>query len=241
MKIRSIWLTKIAARLIVGILRLIYATCRHKYVYFPGTNAFDASIPDRFLFCTWHDELVFPLFMGKPRHMSALVSKHQDGSYLSETMHLLDVQPYRGSSNRGGAQAMRQLLDAAERVHITITPDGPRGPRHVIKDGIVFLASRTGQSIVPMACGCRRGFRIKGSWTDMLIPLPFTTVFGVLDRPIAVAPNLPREALDEVTQQIQAAMDQLHMRLDDWVAGRIATIDWPETAAESSDFVSQAA
>ncbi len=222
-------LTKLAARLVVGVLRLLFATCRRKYAPFPGTDAYDATIPGRFLYSVWHDLLLFPLFVDKPHHMSALVSKHQDGSYLSESMHLLNVEPYRGSTNRGGAQAVRQLLDVAERNHITITPDGPRGPRHVLKEGIVFLASRTGLPIVPMACGCRRGFRIKGSWTDMLIPFPFTTVYGVLDQPILVPPDLSRQQMAEYTARVQLAMDQLQQRLDDWIAGRVERFEFNHT------------
>jgi lysophospholipid acyltransferase (LPLAT)-like uncharacterized protein len=227
-------LTKLAARLIVGSLRIIFATCRKQYAPFPGTNAYDAAIRNRFLYSVWHDLLVFPLFVDKPHHMSALVSKHQDGSYLSESMHLLNVEPYRGSTNRGGAQAVRQLLDVVDRKHITITPDGPRGPRHVLKDGIVFLASRTGQAIVPMACGCRRGFRIKGSWTDMLIPLPFTTVYGSLGRPIHVPPDLSRQQLAEYTARVQQGMEQLQAQLDDWIAGRNDGIEFNQTESQQA-------
>ena len=234
MRIRSVMLTKLAARLIVGTLRMIFFTCRRKLVLFPGTNACDASIPDRFLYCVWHDLIVFPLFIDKLHHMSALVSRHQDGSYLSESMHLLNVQPYRGSTNHGGAQAVRQLLDVAERRHITITPDGPRGPRHQLKEGIVFLASRTGMAIVPMACGCRRGFRIKGSWTDMLIPRPFTTIYGALDRPIHVPPNLSREQLADYTARVQQAMDRLHEQLDDWIAGRIEAVEFSRSEPQKA-------
>ncbi len=121
---------------------------------------------------------------------------------------------------------MRQLLDVAEQQHITITPDGPRGPRQVMKQGIVFLASRTGQAILPMACGCRWGFRIKGSWTDMLIPLPFARVHGVLGRPIPVPAELSRQQLLDVTARVQEAMDQLHVQLNDWIAGRIERIEF---------------
>ncbi len=234
MKIRSVLLTKLAARLIVGSLRLIFATCRKKYASFPGTNAYDATISGRFLYSVWHDGIVFPLFMGQPQHMSALVSKHQDGSYLSESMHLLNVEPYRGSTNRGGAQAVRQLLDAAERLHITITPDGPRGPRHVLKEGIIFLASRTGQAIVPMACGCRHGFRIKGSWTDMLIPFPLTTVYGSLGRPIHVPPDLSRQQFVEYSARVEQAMFRLQEQLEDWIAGRTKGIEFSHTEPQNA-------
>jgi lysophospholipid acyltransferase (LPLAT)-like uncharacterized protein len=172
--------------------------------------------------------------MDRPYHMSALVSKHQDGSYLSESMHWLHVTPYRGSTNRGGAQAVRQLVDAAERLHITITPDGPRGPRRTMKDGIVFLASRSGQAIVPMAFGCRRGVRINGTWTDMLLPLPFTRVYLASAEPIHVPSDLSREQLVDYTARVQQAMDDLAARLEGWIAGRTIGLDQPKTTARAA-------
>ncbi len=220
MKIRSLWLTRIAACLIVTSLRALFATCRREFAWLPGLNGYDPDLPDRFLYCVWHDEIAFPLFMGRPYYMSALVSKHQDGSYLSESMRWLHVTPYRGSTNRGGAQAVRQLIGAAERLHITITPDGPRGPQRTMKDGIVFLASRSGQAIVPMAFGCRRGVRIKGTWTDMLLPLPFTRVYLASAQPIHVPSDLSREQLVDYTARVQQAMDDLAARLEDRIAGR---------------------
>lgn len=228
MRIRSQWLTKFTAWLVVTSLKLLFATCRKEFAIFPGTNGWDASVSGRFLFAVWHDVLFFPLLVAKPRHMSALASRHQDGSYVAEILRLLNVQPFRGSTNRGGAQALRQLLDAAERQHITLTPDGPRGPRREMKDGIVFLASRTGLPIVPAAFGCRRGVRVKGTWTDMLLPRPFTTTYCILGEPIHVPAELTREEIDQQTRRVQEATDQLYARVEDWAAGRIARPEMQE-------------
>ncbi len=174
MRIRSERLTKFVAWLVVVTLKLLFATCRKEFAIFPGTNGWDPDLPGRFLYSAWHDVLFFPLLMAKPHNGSALTSRHRDGAYVAETLRLLNVAPYRGSTTRGGAQALRQLLNVAEQQHVTITPDGPRGPRREMKDGIVFLASRTGLTIVPAAFSCRRGVRFRGTWTDMLLPLPFT-------------------------------------------------------------------
>ncbi len=47
----------------------------------------------------------------------------------------------RGSSSRGGRQAYRQLLQALEeKGRVFITPDGPRGPEYVVKEGSVKSA-----------------------------------------------------------------------------------------------------
>ncbi len=228
MRFRSERLTKFVAWTVVAILKLLFATCRKEFAIFPGTNGWDPDLPGRFLYCVWHDVLFFPLLMAKPHNGSALTSRHQDGAYVAETLRLLNVSPYRGSTTRGGAQALRQLLNVAEQQHVTITPDGPRGPRREMKDGIVFLASRTGLTIVPAAFSCRRGVRFRGTWTDMLLPLPFTTTYCILGEPIAVPADLTREEIDFNRQRVQDAMDRLYARVEDWAAGRAERLEFEE-------------
>lgn len=228
MRVRSEWLTKFVARLVVATLKLLFATCRKEWALYPGTSGWDPNLPDRFLYAVWHDVLFFPLLMAKPHNGSALTSRHQDGAYVAETLRLLNVAPYRGSTTRGGAQALRQLLNVVEQLHVTITPDGPRGPRREMKDGIVFLASRTGLTIVPAAFTCRRGVRFKGTWTDMLLPLPFTTTYCILGEPIPVPADLTREEIDFNRQRVQEAMDRLYARVEDWAAGRAKRLEFEE-------------
>lgn len=228
MRIRSERLIKFVAWLVVATLKVLFATCRKEFAIFPGTNGWDPDLLDRFLYSVWHDVLFFPMLMAKPHNGSALTSRHHDGAYVAETLRLLNVSPFRGSTTRGGAQAIRQLLNVAEHLHITITPDGPRGPRREMKDGIVFLASRTGMTIVPAAFSCRRGVRFRGTWTDMLLPLPFTTTYCILGEPIAVPANLNREEIELNRQRIQDAMDRLYARVEDWAAGRAVRLEFEE-------------
>lgn len=231
MKIRRGWWTKWVVRFVVATMKLLFATCRKEFVIFPGTNGWDPHVPDRFLFSVWHDVLLFPLLVSRPQKMSALTSRHQDGAYIAEILRLLNVEPYRGSSTRGGAQAVRQLLNVASQFHITLTPDGPRGPRREMKVGLVFLASRTGLPIVPAAFGCRRGVRIKGAWTDMLLPVPFTTTYCILGEPIHIPADLTREEIDDNKQRVQEAMNRLYARVDDWAAGRDGRVETKEATS----------
>ena len=232
MRIRSPLLTRLAARAAVLLVRLLFATCRvQARLEVPGINPYDGTGDRRFLFCVWHDHILMTCFTGRPQNMAGLVSRHQDGSYLADAMKLLGITPIRGSSSRGGAQAMRQMFDAARGLHIAITPDGPRGPRRQAKSGIVFLASRSGRAIVPTAFACRRAWRIKGSWTDMLFPQPFTTIYAIGGHPLAVPPDLTREQLEQYTARLQAEMQRLDTELTRWLAGEPSPTDAAEHRA----------
>jgi len=210
MRIRSRLLTKIVANLIVLSGRIVFATARKSFdLQDPDTSAYDPNGRERYLYCVWHDTILFPLFMGRHCHSAGIVSRHQDGSYLAETMKRIKVKPVRGSSGKGGAQALRESIAVTHDHHITITPDGPRGPEHVMKDGIVYLASKSGRRIAPLTYQCSRYWRLRANWTDLIIPKPFSRVTLIVGQPISVPGKLSREQLDEYTALVQAAMDDL--------------------------------
>ncbi len=215
MKIRSKLLTKLIAIVIVGFLKLLFRTTRIELIWaLPELNAYEYDGPKRFLYCVWHDQMAFPIFAGKPKHMSTLVSRHQDGSFLAESMRLVGISAVRGSTKRGGTQAVRQMMSVAEGKHITITPDGPRGPRRKIKNGIVFLASHSGRPIVPLAFSYHRFWSIQGSWTDLVLPQPFTKVYCLAGTPIHVPPGLTRDELNRYAEVLQQAMENLQAEAD---------------------------
>ena len=214
MKIRSVFVTKLAAFLAVGLLRILFRTLHVELrPARPGLVAYGPTGQDRFLYCTWHDSILMPIFAGRPWKMAALVSRHQDGSYLAEAMKRVGITPIRGSTYRGGTAALKQLITEAQDKHITITPDGPRGPRRKMKPGIVFLASQTGRPIVPMLFACPRAWRIRGNWTDLVIPKPFSTIIGLSGEPIHVPSNLSREGIQQHMGRVQQAMDELAARV----------------------------
>ncbi len=217
MKIRSQYLTQLAAWLGVSCLRMLFWTLKKEFRIAGDDQellAYNRDVQGRYLYCTWHDSIVMPLFMGKPYHMAALVSQQQDGTYLAETMKLLGVESVRGSSKKGAVKALRESLTTADDHHITITPDGPRGPRRQMKDGIIFLASKSGRPIVPMSFECECCWHIKGRWTDLVIPKPFSTVTMILEAPIAVPSDASRDEIIAFTQTVQQVMDEVYDRAE---------------------------
>lgn len=197
---------------IVTFVRLLFKTCRVQIqAEVAEVNPYETTGDQHYLYCVWHDQIVMTVFTGRPKNMAGLVSAHQDGSYVAETMRLCGIAAVRGSSKRGGSRAMRELLDRVRDFHVAITPDGPRGPRHKLKTGIVFLASHSGRAIIPTAYGCRRAWRIRGNWTDMLIPQPFTKIYARGGSPFVVPFGIDRDELEQYTQRLEAEMARLEV------------------------------
>ncbi|MBM79998.1 MAG: hypothetical protein CMJ78_05325 [Planctomycetaceae bacterium] len=220
MKIRSPLIIKPAAWIVVTFLKAIFGSLKNHFHVAEGTNPYDPDTTEKFLYCIWHDEFLVPSFAGKSK-VAALVSRHSDGSFLSSAFECVDIKPVRGSTSRGGAEAIRQLLDSVDDRHICITPDGPRGPRHELKQGIIYIASKSGRRIVPSAYVSEREWRIKGNWTDQMIPKPFSNLHLFTGEPIAVPPDLSREDIDHYMELVQKEMDRLNELCQRTIRGEV--------------------
>lgn len=229
MKIRSPLLNRCLGWLIIVALRALFRTVRLEFVsedprYDPAAT--DAPVS---LFSLWHDAIAIPILIRdryrNEHSVCALVSRHQDGSVLVDALRHTRIEAVRGSTSRGGVRAVRELLQRVRQSHVFITPDGPRGPRRQLKDGILFLASQSGRPIVPVASTARPAWVFRGNWTDLLIPRPFSRAVCVLGRPMIVPPDVSRAELDSYRHRLQAEMERLHD-----VAERIASGVEPQDA-----------
>jgi lysophospholipid acyltransferase (LPLAT)-like uncharacterized protein len=194
----ALWYQQGAASLVFAFERLLILSLRFRW---KDPSGFFETIAERpVIFCLWHNRLAlsmatYRLYVRKhrPTHpLAALVSASKDGALLAAILERFGVQPVRGSSSRRGPQALLELTSWAERGYdLAITPDGPRGPRNVVQEGVISLAQLTGLSIVPMGYRARRKFTFS-SWDRFQLPAPFTVCEMVFEAPIQVA----REATD---------------------------------------------
>jgi lysophospholipid acyltransferase (LPLAT)-like uncharacterized protein len=118
------------------------------------------------------------------------------------------IQPVRGSTSRGGLEAVREILSLPD-LHLAMTPDGPRGPRRQMKEGIIYIASRSGRPVIPTALLADRYWSVPGSWTDMMIPKPFSKVLLISGTPIMIPEQLPREEMSAWAELLQSEMERL--------------------------------
>lgn len=225
-RLRNRHFIRMIARALTMVFRALYSSCRIRVIEgVPLTSPFADSKENRYIYCTWHDGILNSLFCGRVRKCAALTSRHADGEYVAEMMLATGIQPVRGSEGRGGTAAARQLLAAAEDMHVVVTTDGPRGPRRKIKPGIIFLASQTGCPIVPVACSGSLAWKPKGRWTDLLVPLPFSTAYVLGGTLMWVPPDVRRDQLAAYCQELQVRMDQLQELADQLAAGKITLED----------------
>ena len=176
-----------------------------------------AGLPAVFSF--WHEHLPLmpalamlarrsPAYRPAPIH--ALVSKHHDGQVIGAVVRQFGIEPVLGSSSRGGATGLRQMLRLL--LHggmVGITPDGPQGPRREAAEGVAQLAALAGVPILPCAAQTSRRIVLR-TWDRMALPLPFGRGVVVCGPAITV----PRDGWRDTLPAITAAMNQVADRAD---------------------------
>lgn len=210
MKIRFRWLNLCLSYVATFCLRVLFLTVRvtHFHIEPEGTPYVRPKGTARFTFCMWHDHILMAVFSRRTWNLAGLISQHRDGGYLADSVLIAGIRPVRGSTSRGGAEAVAEILSQPE-LHLAMTPDGPRGPRRTMKEGIIFIASRSGRPIVPTALTADRSWSFPGNWTNMLIPKPFSQALLIAGTPIHVPVDLPREHMKQWAEFLQKEMDRL--------------------------------
>ena len=171
------------------------------------------------IYIFWHEYILFPLYLRGHCNLSMLLSRHRDAEILSHVAHHLGFDFVRGSTNRGGVAAMRQLLDKSRRMHLAITPDGPRGPRRQLAPGAVYLASRLGMPLVALGFGFDRPWRVP-SWDRFAVPRPFSRGRAVVSPEIHVPADLDRTGLEQFRQKTEATLNHMTEEAESWAESR---------------------
>jgi lysophospholipid acyltransferase (LPLAT)-like uncharacterized protein len=137
------------------------------------------------------------------RTFSGLISASKDGAWLAGFFRMLGISAIRGSSSRGGREAVTALIDELRAGHdIGITPDGPRGPCYDFKPGAFIVARRGGVPLVLVGAEFSAAWRLH-SWDRFYLPRPFSRVRIHCRR--TQPADLPRDR-DEAIAQLRAQL-----------------------------------
>jgi lysophospholipid acyltransferase (LPLAT)-like uncharacterized protein len=181
-------------------------------------SAEDFYAADRpFIFAYWHSDLIVALRIGLEelhRHpIVVMVSPSRDGLMMANLLGGGGMTVVRASSNRGGMEGfMAFARKLRSGMNGSMAVDGPRGPRRIVKNGVIRLSQMTGVPIIPFAVGYERQVTI-GSWDRLRIPLPFTTASAVCGTPIHINRKLSLEESDAEAEKLGHILVDLRKRL----------------------------
>lgn len=155
----------------------------------------------------WHEQLVaFPVIFGLFNPFSVLCSPHSDGRVIGYIIRRFGFRAIWGSSNRQPTAALRALVrEVKEGRAVVISPDGPRGPAHILAPGAVSLAMMTGAPIIPVVWRTRRQWRA-GGWDRMRFMKPFGRGIILYGEPIFVPKTSDRAELERWRQDVEARL-----------------------------------
>jgi len=173
------------------------------------------------IYATWHEDLFVNGNGFNDCNIHVMISSSSDGDFGTNIVKHLGYGAIRGSSGRNGVRALREMIRNVEGTNVGITPDGPKGPRRVVKEGTTYIASRTGMPIVAMgtAYSCATRF---SSWDRMALAWPRSRAVVCLWPALSVPADADSEQLQAYTQQLQSNMflanERAQKLLTEWVS-----------------------
>jgi lysophospholipid acyltransferase (LPLAT)-like uncharacterized protein len=184
---------KSLGRLAYWIYRIYSATFRYR-LYSEDPAALEHSLAklnrltpepgEAFLCAFWHQDGLSLLPYCSKRNIVAMVSGSKDGTIMATVLEGFGYLTTRGSSSRGGVKAFVASLKMIRKgYHFTTPVDGPRGPIHKTKEGVIRLAEKSGQPILPFRAWPRQYITIWKAWDKAKLPLPFARIDIVIGRP----------------------------------------------------------
>ncbi|HJE03801.1 hypothetical protein AAX26_00679 [Aliarcobacter thereius] len=164
---------RFAPKILYYLVKIIYATNKKIY-HHPKDNG------ETFIISMWHADLMSQPYnyfaFKKDGIVSAMISENRDGEIIAKLVENFNIGAVRGSSSKGGAKALINALKELKAGNeVAITPDGPRGPRYSIADGIVVIAQKSSKKIRCFNAIPTRYWQFN-SWDKFILPKPFGTI-----------------------------------------------------------------
>jgi lysophospholipid acyltransferase (LPLAT)-like uncharacterized protein len=203
------WFSTILAYLVKAYVWLLFATCKQQLTIAPGAHEFLNN--KSAIVAVWHGRiLVFPKFATRFAKFCGVVSYHGDAEIVSSVIKSYGHFVARGSSRRGGANALREVIAMiARNIPICVTPDGPKGPRFKLKGATVTLSAKHNIPVIAVCYSASRAI-IFNSWDRFILPLPIISKLYI----DAAEPVFLKDDSDEAVSGLEAAMLKQVQTLD---------------------------
>ena len=202
---------KLLSILLYLIIRLLNLSYRYKFINREVFEKSKKAHPQGIHACAfWHQNIIATFLAHLGESYVVMASASKDGELIANALKWVGHHPVRGSSKRGGTQALELMIEKmkTESLCSVLTVDGPRGPSKKCKRGVVEIAKQTGALIQPIYA-IAESFWIFNSWDKFRLPKPFTTVRVLYGEPLKVPSNITIEEITHYQELVEQALNKL--------------------------------
>jgi lysophospholipid acyltransferase (LPLAT)-like uncharacterized protein len=166
------------------LVKIIYLTNK-KVFHHPKLKDDEA-----FIFVAWHGDLLSQptnYFKARPNGIvKTMISQSKDGEIIAKVYSFLGIGSIRGSSSKGATKALISTIkEIKSGCDVALTPDGPRGPRFSVADGVIAIAQKSGARIVVLNSIPSSFWQFK-SWDKFILPKPFGKIDFYMSEPFDI-------------------------------------------------------
>ncbi len=169
---------------------------------------------EKCIFALWHAHQCGVFSCNQNRKTAIMVSNSKDGEIISRAANAMGVETVRGSQNRGGAKASLELIKKIqnENVNGALTIDGPKGPKRIVKKGIIEIAKMTDTPIVPAVWWSPQKTFLKfNSWDEFRFPLIGTKLVMLFGEPIYIPKDPSDEEVEQIRKKVEDSLNELYI------------------------------
>jgi len=161
-----------------------------------------------FILAFWHSQLMMIGFAWKKKqNVNILASSHSDGRFgaiVGKYFNLNNIQ----TSEKNKSVSLRSIFKLLnDNNYIGITPDGPRGPKEIVSEGIIKIAKTSKVPIIPIGFWSSKNFKLK-SWDSFLITLPFSKCSFVWNKPLEIPNNIQENQIQHYQQILEKKINE---------------------------------
>lgn len=217
MRIRSELVDKLGGLAVATVSRLWMRTLDYRAAFYDArVDPVHPQFQPPAIFLFWHEYIPFLFYLRGHCRISMLLSRHQDAEWLSRAARHMGFSTVRGSSNRGGARALRELQERTRgKMNLAITPDGPRGPRRKLAPGAIFLSSRLQIPLIAVGLGYDAPRRLS-TWDQFAVPRWFSNARAIASPAMQIPAGLDRDGVESYRLQVENVLNCLTNAAEQW-------------------------
>ncbi len=165
------------------------------------------------LYAFLHGHMLVAGFFHRDQGGVTMISDHRDGEVMARVVRRLGYVTARGSTTRGGVKAFLQMVKGPEDRPWGMTPDGPRGPRGKVHEGVIQLAAESGRPIWPLGYAVSRCKELS-SWDRFVIPYPFSRIVEHVGEPFVVPQDIDRTQRGALAKDLERRMEEANQEAE---------------------------